>query len=235
MVSAAGRQQAGSCLHQSSGQIAIASQLASPWLVELCRIGTGAGTASGLLLHLGLRRLGWWSHAEWGQELGWGQDAEPTLWRCHQHPACSRVCTVWGSAPGGDHPLWPGWTWPACLRGVWIHACHAGWSQGKEELWPPFLGHLRGTAWDTAHGLALKVLTGSCSGMRTEKPRGMLRPEWWKQDGNWGCMMRRGSIGRRNVISWDNPAAEQGGSSFTAAEPSPHPGSPHTGPGFVPR
>lgn len=85
VVSAAGRQQAGSCLHQSSGQIAVASQLVSPWLVESCRMGTGAGTASGYRAH--------------PLEMLPASSLQP-----HSHlPG-----TVWGSAPGGDRPLWPG-------------------------------------------------------------------------------------------------------------------------------
>lgn len=63
----------------------------------------------------------------------------------------------------------------------------------------------------------------------------MLRFGWWKQDGNRGHVMPRESIGRRNVIRWDNPAAELAGSSLAVAEPPPHPGSLHAGPRFAPK
>lgn len=55
-----------------------------------------------------------------------------------------------------------------------------------------FLGHLRGTAWDEAHGPAVKVLRGSRSGTRTEQPGGMLRLGWWKQEGDQGHVMPEG-------------------------------------------
>jgi len=76
---------------------------------------------------------------------------------------------------------------------------------------------------------------GSHSWMRTEQPRGMLRQGWWKQEGDWGHMTPEGTVGRRNAIGWDNPAAEQSGSCWTVAEPPCHPNSPHAGSGFVPR
>lgn len=40
-----------------------------------------------------------------------------------------------------------------------------------------FWGHLRGTVWAKAHGPAITVLMGPCSGVRTNQGR-------WKQDGD---------------------------------------------------
>lgn len=139
-----GRQKEGSCLSQSSSRNA------------LC-----------LRSHC----LGWWGHTGAGMGSGGTGDAELRLWMCHEHPAHSHGCTSlpWCGAlsPRGLCPQRPGWTQPACSGGrVWILASNAGCSWGREEPGCFF--------WVTCEVLCgtITMLTGSCSGTRTEPLEG---------------------------------------------------------------
>lgn len=113
-----------------------------------------------------------------GQEPGWGQGGQRMQSPDFGHATSIQpAATPWrgalarvGSVPTGQE----GHGQPA-RKGELRHvgSCLKCWLLlGQRGARVSLLGHLRGAVWDRAHGLAIKVPTGSCSGTRTEHLEG---------------------------------------------------------------